>query len=100
MKLWLPLAAILFLSIFAHEGPWARDPKQVTAFRKLNACPASKLFTGPCKGWVVNHVLPLCLFPNFDIPANMKWEGKAESYRRDVIEREMCAMKRKLEGKP
>lgn len=80
--------AVLLLSLLAAAA-FARDPAQVRAFRKANACPATTKTDGACPGWVVNHIVPLC-FGGKDEPANMEWEQKAPSYKRDAFERALC----------
>ena len=93
------ILGLLMLSVCLVSGAFARDPKQVDIFRKANRCPSTGLFTGPCPGFRADHVIPICLFPQFDLAANLKWQSQTESYIKDLFEREMCAMKRKLEGK-
>lgn len=88
------LCAFLLIASLA----FARDPAQVRAFRKDHPCPATGKTTGPCSGYVIDHVWSLCL-GGPDIPENMRWQTDVESYLKDVFERDMCAMKRKLEGK-
>ena len=42
-------------------------------------------------GWVVDHKVPLCAGgPKVDVLANLQWQEKAESYRKDVYERQLC----------
>jgi len=89
------LCVLLLIAAVAH----ARDPKQVAAFRKDHPCPSTGKTTGVCNGYVIDHVWSLCL-GGPDIPENMKWQTDVESYLKDVFERDMCAMKRKLEAKP
>ncbi len=86
------LALVLFAAV---PSPIAkRDPKQVSAFRKVNACPSTQKVTGACKGWVVDHIIPLC-WGGEDKPANMAWEEVRQSYLKDRFEREACAMKKR-----
>lgn len=73
-----------------------RKASTVREFRKVNECPATGKLEGPCPGWVVDHVWSLCL-GGPDIVDNMRWQPAEESYKKDVIERQMCAMKSKLE---
>lgn len=94
MKTLLILIALALIS----AAP-VRDPKQVAAFRKTHACPATNLFTGACKGWVVDHVKPIC-FGGADHPDNMTWQDQKVSYLKDAFEREACALKKKCEVKP
>lgn len=93
------MKTVLILLVLAlSTTAFARDPKQVAAFRKTHACPATNLFTGACKGWVVDHVRPLC-FSGADHPDNMTWEEQKVSYLKDAFEREACALKKKCEAK-
>lgn len=95
------MKTVVFLCSILVGNAWAmqeRDRKQVAVFRRANPCPATGKTTGPCKGWVVDHVWSLCL-GGPDVPQNMKWQTTTESYLKDVFEREMCDMKRKLEVK-
>jgi len=70
----------------------ARDPKQVRAFRATHACPTTGEYTGACPGWVVDHSYPLCAGGQ-DLPSNMAWQERRQSYIKDRIERELCAYK-------
>jgi 5-methylcytosine-specific restriction endonuclease McrA len=39
-----------------------------------NPCPATGLTKGPCRGWEVDHQVPLCLGgPLVDTKANLRW---------------------------
>lgn len=67
----------------------ARNPAQVRAFRADHACPGTNKLRGACPGFVVDHLWPLaCGGP--DEPWNMAWQAKAESYKKDVLERRIC----------
>lgn len=95
--LWVML--LLCLALFLQEA-LARDPGQVRAFRKLNACPTTGKFVGACPGQVVDHKIPLCLQPLFrvslDAPWNMQWQESKESFDKDAEERAACARLKKL----
>src|SRR5690348_4289507 len=80
------LCAVLLVAAIAH----ARDPKQVTAFRRANPCPATGKTSGACHGWVVDHRVPLCA-GGPDAPSNMVWQEYKESLLKDKWEREICA---------
>ena len=85
------LIVVLLLAATAAE---ARDPKQVAAFRRVNACPESHKTTGPCYGWVVDHKIALCA-GGADKPSNMHWQEYKASLVKDAEERRYCA---KLRG--
>jgi hypothetical protein len=84
MKLLIILTAFLVIS-----SAEARDPKEVDAFRKLNACPATQSTKGACPGWVVDHIIPLCA-GGLDGPSNMQWQDHATSVEKDKTEWALC----------
>lgn len=67
----------------------ARDPAQVRAFRHDHPCPATHQTTGACTGWVVDHVIPLCL-GGVDEPRNMQWQSTVDGLAKDKLEWEAC----------
>ena len=80
--------------------PTQRNSKVVSAFKEVNACPSTgKLGDHPCPGFVVDHPWSLCL-GGPDIVENMRWQSNIEAQIKDVFERDMCAVKRKLEATP
>jgi hypothetical protein len=53
-----------------------RSPVTVRAFKRVQPCPANGKHSGPCPGWVADHVLPLgCNGP--DTVANLQWQTSA-----------------------
>lgn len=90
---------VLALGLALASDAFARDPKQVAAFRKTHPCPGTGKTAGACKGWVVDHIKPLC-FAGADHPDNMTWQEQKVSYLKDSFEREACALKKKCEVKP
>ena len=91
----------IFLAACATTQPTTviqRDPAQVRTFRKDHPCPATGKTDGACPGWIIDHVYSLCL-GGPDIPENMAWQAYDESLVKDKYEKQMCAMKRKLEKK-
>lgn len=89
-------AGLLALVMLAAQ---ARDPGQVREFRKTNPCPATGKVSGACPGWVVDHMVPLCA-GGPDVPDNMMWQERKQSYRKDKYERQLCANIRKWCPKP
>lgn len=53
---------------------------RVETFVRTHPCPANGATRGPCPGYVVDHIEPLCA-GGADAPANMQWQtvpdGKA-----------------------
>ena len=72
-----------------HRARVARSAAAKRAFRRHHPCPASGLRTGPCPGYVIDHVKPLaCGGP--DEPDNMQWQTTAEGKAKDAVERRDC----------
>lgn len=75
------------------DGSIARSSKVYTAFRKIWVCPVTKLHTGACPGWSVDHVIPLACGGK-DVVYNMSWmpnAGKScsQDYCKDRYERKI-----------
>lgn len=64
------------------------------AFRKTHPCPSTGQMTGACKGWVVDHIWPLC-FDGLDEPDNMQWQTADDAKKKDRFEDAACALKRR-----
>lgn len=90
MKLALALL-LCALSVGAAAAPSALDetrycgePRRTTAghilrradvlveFRRLYACPATGQHKGPCRGWAIDHVIPLAV-GGCDAVRNLQW---------------------------
>jgi hypothetical protein len=66
---WALACGLLFLWMNAAD---ARDRNVPAEFRKIYACPATGLKTGPCPGWNIDHHIALCA-GGPDTIANMNW---------------------------
>lgn len=86
----LPL--LLLVPTLAFAVP--RDPAQTHAFRHVNPCPATGKLTGQCAGWVVDHIIPLCI-GGVDEPRNMQWQQVPEALAKDRLEKEVCRKAKK-----
>ena len=101
-KLLLALALCLSMSAMAQtcvlkrnaSGAIARSSSAVTAFKKANHCPANGKASGPCPGYIVDHVIPLCACGE-DKPSNMQWQTLADSKAKDKLEDKQCAALKK-----
>ena len=67
------------------HGKIARDPKQLSAFKKQHPCPSTGKTYGSCPGYVVDHVVPLKR-GGADSPGNMQWQTKAAAKQKDKWE--------------
>jgi len=67
----------------------ARNPASVAAFKRAFPCPATEVARGPCPGYVVDHIRPLCA-GGPDSPINMQWQTREGSLVKDRAERQQC----------
>ncbi len=58
-----------------RTGRIARSSTAQTAFRKANPCPSTGKRTGPCRGYVIDHRVPLRRGGR-DHPSNMLWQAR------------------------
>jgi hypothetical protein len=64
-------------------------------FRMDNPCPVTGEIQGPCKGYVIDHVIPrVC--GGAEAPENMQWQTLAEAKEKDRWEKIGCRKGRKL----
>ena len=56
----------------AADGTTLRSTKAINAFKKAWACPSTKLHTGACAGWAIDHIVPLDC-GGIDAVWNMQW---------------------------
>lgn len=66
-----------------------RSPAARTAFRKENPCPVTGKTLGPCRGFLVDHVHPLCA-GGLDQPSNMQWQTIEDARIKNQAERKLC----------
>lgn len=88
----LLVVPILSLSVVSFDAS-AKQPRSHaarTAFVKSYPCPATGLPKLPCKGYIIDHVVPLCAGGEDD-PRNMQWQTVKEAKKKDKDERRMCS---------
>jgi hypothetical protein len=92
--MWRWCVLLLAVEVAVISGADARERGPVREFRKVNVCPATGQHKGPCPGWVVDHIVPLCA-QGADHPVNMQWQELKESRQKDKLEISACARLRK-----
>lgn len=72
-----------------------RSGAEVQAFKRHNPCPSTELRRGPCPGYQVDHVQPLCS-GGPDKEANMQWLSVAEHRVKTRQDNRVCRYLRKI----
>ena len=67
------------------NGRIKRSPEARRQFIKLHPCPSTGKTSGACKGYVVDHIVPLKR-GGADDPSNMQWQTTAAAKAKDKIE--------------
>lgn len=63
-----------------------RSQSAKVEFKHQHPCPATGAAKGPCKGYVIDHVIPLAC-GGADAPSNMQWQTVTEGKAKDNWER-------------
>ncbi len=99
------IAALLLLSLLPALAAASPCPHPVRhqapklAFVRAHPCPATGKPTVSCKGFVIDHIVPLCACGK-DAPSNMQWQTLSEAKRKDTLERRQCGTTSKVAKKP
>jgi hypothetical protein len=67
------------------SGKIKRSRTARRAFQRAHPCPSTHLETGPCRGYVIDHIVPLYR-GGLDTPSNMQWQTTAEANAKDRVE--------------
>lgn len=82
MKVALALVVACSFAIPAHAK---RSYAAKQEFRQAHVCPSTGKSKGPCPGWTVDHVMPIC-HGGADAAYNMQWQTKEEAKAKDQWE--------------
>ena len=85
----LLLAVMLALSCQVADARVKRNHTAKAAFKQQHPCPATGARKGPCKGYVIDHVVPLVCH-GADAPSNMQWQTVADAKAKHKWERKGC----------
>lgn len=90
------LLVALAIAFMAHEPRWcgvvrrdadgtiARSRAVVAQFQRLHPCPVTGARTGACRGWAVDHVVPL-VCGGCDTMNNLQWLPTAMKSARGAL---------------
>lgn len=84
------IAAALILAVATlSAGAGPRSAAARLEFKRQHPCPSTGERRGACPGWIIDHVVPLCV-GGPDAPSNMQWQTVEDALRKDIEERRMC----------
>lgn len=80
-------AALAFALAIATSALGARHRSSAVRreFQHSHPCPSNGKLSGPCPGWVRDHVIPLCR-GGADSVDNLQWQTVADAKRKDRTE--------------
>jgi hypothetical protein len=91
-----PLALCILLSLtFTAEARTSRSAAEVLAFKRANPCPDTGSTSGPCKGWQIDHVFPLCA-GGADKLENLQWLTIQDHKRKTRDDLRVCRYLRRV----
>ncbi len=90
----LQIAGTLLILLTGLADAEARSSAMRRAFQRAEPCPVNSQPRGPCPGYVVDHITPLCA-GGADHQVNMQWQPLADSLAKDREERRLCAVIRR-----
>ena len=68
-----------------EHGGIKRSEQAKDEFKKSHPCPANGNTSGPCPGYVIDHVIALKR-GGADDPSNMQWQTEADAKAKDKVE--------------
>ena len=87
--------ALMMLPFAADACIHPRSSKAKTQFAARHPCPSTGIAKpSHCTGYVIDHVVPLCLNSRGDRASNMQWQTIADAKAKDIIERRQCRGKK------
>src|SRR5918996_535463 len=90
------IGALVALAPLAAAPAESRRPSTAEIhFRLDNPCPVTGEIHGPCKGYVIDRIIPI-VCGGAEAPENMQWQTLAEAKEKDRWERIGCRKGRKL----
>ena len=88
-------SALPLLALPASAAESARPSNAEILFRLAQPCPITGQTSGPCKGYVIDRIIPpVC--GGAEAPDNMQWQTLAEAKEKDRWEKIGCRKGRRL----
>lgn len=83
------MRALLILLAITSAQAAPRSRAAAHDFQRQHPCPATASARGPCPGYVIDHLVPLCA-GGADMPSNMQWQTAADAKVKDRAEVAQC----------
>lgn len=85
------IAILLAISHYPidSEAKTQRSHSAISQFKGTHPCPAHGNRSGPCPGWIIDHIKPLDC-GGLDEPSNMQWQTEQQAKVKDKWERKGC----------
>jgi hypothetical protein len=83
------LITALLLAAAPADAREHRSAAVLREFQKTHPCPATQRATGPCPGWVKDHIRALACH-GADSVENLQWQTAADANAKDKVERKGC----------
>jgi hypothetical protein len=74
-----------------RRGRIERSSSAKRGFQRMRPCPSTGSTSGPCPGYVIDHIKPLACGGN-DSWSNMQWQTMAAAKAKDALERRGCGL--------
>jgi len=77
---------MVLLTTTHAEARLKRSQSAKVEFKQQHPCPATGSPKGPCKGYVIDHIVPIACH-GADAPSNMQWHTVADAKAKGKWER-------------
>lgn len=84
--------ALALCLVLSATSAWSRIPRStavVAEFKRANPCPATGARRGPCAGWEVDHIIPLCAGGS-DSASNLQWLTRLDHRQKTKLDVMQC----------
>ena len=85
---------MVLLTTTHAEARTKRSESAKVEFKQQHPCPATGAPKEPCKGYVIDHIVPIACH-GADAPSNMQWQTVADAQAKDKWERKGCGKGRR-----
>jgi len=88
----LAILALLLTHAEANCDKIKRSTTVLKEFKATHPCPLTGRVEKSCKGYIIDHIYPLCA-GGTDTLDNLTWQELQQSKYKDRLEKELCRLK-------